>query len=141
MNWDACPVKGLLPSQCEKAEKSETRSARKIGGQRRGSNGKERKQAGSDYCPRKRTGNTGKQAQEGREVDAQCWYEPNQQTEAFKEELMAAREVKSAFNDKMRETVRGGSSKGTVKSALSPAKEERGKKETRKVKRALSSGR
>lgn len=52
---------------------------------------------------------------------------------------MASREVKPAFNDKMREVVRGGSGKGTVKAALTPPKEERGKKETRKPKRALKS--
>lgn len=55
---------------------------------------------------------------------------------------MASREVKPAFNDKMRDMVRGGSGKGTVKAALTPPKEERGKKETRKPTRALkSSGR
>jgi hypothetical protein len=55
---------------------------------------------------------------------------------------MASREVKPALNAKMREMVRGGSVKGTVKVAMAPPKEERGKKETRKPTRALkSSGR
>jgi len=51
---------------------------------------------------------------------------------------MAKREVKPAFNDKMRETVRGSKNKGTVRSAMTPPKEERGKKEMRKPKRAMS---
>lgn len=49
---------------------------------------------------------------------------------------MASREVKPAMSDKME---RGGwSAKGaTVKAALTPPKEERGKKESRKPKRAM----
>ena len=56
---------------------------------------------------------------------------------------MAKREVKPAFSEKMRGTERGGyPGKGAkVKAALTPPKEERPKKPTRKVKRALDSGR
>jgi hypothetical protein len=54
---------------------------------------------------------------------------------------MASREIKPAFSEKMRKTVRGGAPKGKVKAALTPPKEERPKKDTRKVKRALASGR
>lgn len=52
---------------------------------------------------------------------------------------MAKREVKPAFSDKMRDPERGGwTGKGSmVKSAMTPPKEERGKKETRKPKRAM----
>ena len=51
---------------------------------------------------------------------------------------MASREVKPAFSDKMRDPASGGwAAKGQkVKAALTPPKEERPKKETRKVKRA-----
>ena len=54
---------------------------------------------------------------------------------------MAKREVKAAMKERAPE--RGGwSGKGAkVKAAMTPAKEERPKKETRKVKRALASGR
>jgi hypothetical protein len=54
---------------------------------------------------------------------------------------MASREVKAAFSEKMRGSERGASPKGKIKAALMPPKEERPKKETRKVKRALASGR
>lgn len=54
---------------------------------------------------------------------------------------MASREVKSAFSEKMRSTERGAAPKGKARAALPPTKEERGKKETRKTKRALASGR
>ena len=54
---------------------------------------------------------------------------------------MAKREVKPAMKDMKAE--RGGwPGKGAkVKAAMTPPKEGRGKKETRKVKRAMSSGR
>jgi len=52
---------------------------------------------------------------------------------------MASREVKPALNSK--ELERGSAPKGTVRAALPPMKEERGKKETRKPKRAIASGR
>ncbi len=50
---------------------------------------------------------------------------------------MASREVKPAMSEKSPE--RGMAPKGKVRAAMSPAKEERPKKETRKPKRALSS--
>lgn len=53
---------------------------------------------------------------------------------------MASREVKPAFSEKMRGTERM-APKGKVKAALPSQTEERPKKETRKVKRALASGR
>ena len=49
---------------------------------------------------------------------------------------MASREVKPAMNMKAAE--RGVMMKGKVKAAMTPPKEERGKKETRKPKRAMS---
>lgn len=48
---------------------------------------------------------------------------------------MASREVKPAMSDKGME--RGMMPKGSVRAALTPAKEERPKKETRKPKRAM----
>lgn len=56
---------------------------------------------------------------------------------------MATREVKPAFSDKMRDPIAGGwPGKGaTMKRAMTPPKEERPKKETRKPKRAMKTGR
>lgn len=52
---------------------------------------------------------------------------------------MAKREVKPAFSDKMRDPSSGGwSAKGSkVQRAMTPPKEERGKKNRGKVKRAM----
>lgn len=48
---------------------------------------------------------------------------------------MASREVKPAMGKMAME--RGNKNRGTVKAAMTPPKEERGKKETRKPKRAM----
>jgi len=54
---------------------------------------------------------------------------------------MATRGVKPAFSKEMNTIERGSLPKRKVKAALTPPKEERPKKQTRKVKRALDSGR
>ena len=74
------------------------------------------------------------QLEEGREGSLQ---EVAAEEESFvREVVMASREVKPAFSEKMRSMERM-APKGKVRAALTPPKEERGKKETRKPKRAI----
>jgi hypothetical protein len=54
---------------------------------------------------------------------------------------MASREVKPAMSSKAPERGSWPGKGATVKPAMTPPKEERPKKETRKVKRAMKSGR